>query len=287
MGHFEKLVVLTILFLSAVVLAVALNDQEAEPGDPLAAAGFDRDGAQALTPSAGERSTLSGPLAPGRAGPFDAGDAGDAGAAAGDAGAPLLDASLASAPRAERGPGRGALEPSAERSSAEPLPASGAAALRSDEGPRERILRSEVGLERAAGMEEFRVYRVASGDTWSGLAERFYGDGRFMTLLRSANEELDVLNESDSILVPVFDFTREAGSREPYRPREVPAAGAKTATAAAPGGVYVVQDGDNLTGISQKVYGTIKRWEDIYRANRDVLQDPDWLQVGMKLKLPE
>jgi nucleoid-associated protein YgaU len=268
MGNFEKLVVLTILFLSAIVLAVSLNDEEAKPEDPLAVASEETSGTIGPMPAPGTapeaRGTLTGPLR-----------AGDTGAA------PLLDARVGAGAES---PSRGTLEPRAEGSQAAAPEATPAPKGERGDG-RARILREESGLETASGMDDFRVYRVASGDTWSGLADRFYRDSRYMGLLRSANEELDVLKEGEAILVPVFDFTQEAGQRAPHQPRSAPV-GTVVVGAAVPGGVYVVRDGDNLTSISKAVFGTVKRWEDIYRENRDVLQDPDWLQVGMKLKLP-
>lgn len=49
---------------------------------------------------------------------------------------------------------------------------------------------------------------------------------------------------------------------------------------------YIVKSGDTLSGVSLKVFGTTRRYLEIYRANRDVLQDPDDLPVGTKLKIP-
>ena len=51
--------------------------------------------------------------------------------------------------------------------------------------------------------------------------------------------------------------------------------------------VYVVEKGDTLQGISDKVYGTTKKWKEIYEANRDVLESPDMIRPGQKLVIPE
>jgi nucleoid-associated protein YgaU len=48
----------------------------------------------------------------------------------------------------------------------------------------------------------------------------------------------------------------------------------------------VVVDGDTLTRISRKFYGTSARWEEILRANHDVLKDEKSLVVGSTLKIP-
>jgi len=49
---------------------------------------------------------------------------------------------------------------------------------------------------------------------------------------------------------------------------------------------YTVQTGDTLSKISQNVYGTTNRWQEIYDANRDQLKNPHDLKVGMTLKVP-
>lgn len=56
--------------------------------------------------------------------------------------------------------------------------------------------------------------------------------------------------------------------------------------AAAGGGqhTYTVESGDNLSKIAQK-YGT--NWKAIYDANRDILTDPDMIQPGQELKIPQ
>jgi len=52
--------------------------------------------------------------------------------------------------------------------------------------------------------------------------------------------------------------------------------------------IYVVKKGETLSQISQKpeVYGTSKRWKEIFEANRDQLTDPDKIIPGMKLRVP-
>jgi TPR repeat protein len=50
--------------------------------------------------------------------------------------------------------------------------------------------------------------------------------------------------------------------------------------------IHVVQDGDSLARISLEYYGTENRWQDIYDANRDVLDAAHSLKVGQLLKVP-
>jgi len=50
---------------------------------------------------------------------------------------------------------------------------------------------------------------------------------------------------------------------------------------------YVVQKGDTLQKISQKVFGTTQKWSSIYEANKHVLKSPDRIRPGQKLVIPK
>jgi len=49
---------------------------------------------------------------------------------------------------------------------------------------------------------------------------------------------------------------------------------------------YTVAKGDTLQKISNKFYGTTKRWMKIYEANKDVLRGPNKLYPGQILNIP-
>lgn len=49
---------------------------------------------------------------------------------------------------------------------------------------------------------------------------------------------------------------------------------------------HTVTEGDSLSRISMRYYGTPNRWQEIYNANRDVLQGSSVLRVGMQLRIP-
>ena len=50
---------------------------------------------------------------------------------------------------------------------------------------------------------------------------------------------------------------------------------------------YVVQKGDSLSKIAKQFYGTTSGWRKIYEANKDRIEDPDLIQPGWKLTIPE
>jgi nucleoid-associated protein YgaU len=51
--------------------------------------------------------------------------------------------------------------------------------------------------------------------------------------------------------------------------------------------IYVVQKGDTLSKIAKQFYGNTADWRLIYEANRDRIEDPDLIQPGWKLEIPE
>ena len=51
--------------------------------------------------------------------------------------------------------------------------------------------------------------------------------------------------------------------------------------------IYEVQPGDTLGKISQEFYGKASQYMKIFEANRDILDNPDLIKVGQKLKIPE
>jgi hypothetical protein len=78
-------------------------------------------------------------------------------------------------------------------------------------------------------------------------------------------------------------------------PAVVPVAGAPTAPAEQPTPLPVAQKerihtvvaGDTLGLLAEKYYGDFNKFNVIYEANRDILSDPDSLQLGQELKIPD
>lgn len=66
------------------------------------------------------------------------------------------------------------------------------------------------------------------------------------------------------------------------------AAVADEAVAEAPSApqTYIVQAGDSLSAISEKVYGDAKHWDTIFAHNRDKISDPNLIHPGQELLIP-
>jgi nucleoid-associated protein YgaU len=50
---------------------------------------------------------------------------------------------------------------------------------------------------------------------------------------------------------------------------------------------YTVKSGDTLSKIAREFLGDANSYMDIFNANRDVLSDPDRIQPGQVLKIPQ
>jgi hypothetical protein len=50
---------------------------------------------------------------------------------------------------------------------------------------------------------------------------------------------------------------------------------------------HIVGENDTLSDISQKYYGTSRKWRTIYEANKDTISNPDFLEKGAKLIIPD
>ena len=51
--------------------------------------------------------------------------------------------------------------------------------------------------------------------------------------------------------------------------------------------MYTVQKGDSLWKIAKRFYGNGEDWYRIHDANRNVIENPDLIQPGWKLRIPE
>ena len=50
---------------------------------------------------------------------------------------------------------------------------------------------------------------------------------------------------------------------------------------------YVIESGDTLSKIAKRVYGDAMQYTKIFEANREVIEDPDKIFVGQKIRIPK
>lgn len=71
--------------------------------------------------------------------------------------------------------------------------------------------------------------------------------------------------------------------------KPVAAAPAKVEAEAAPAGetIHEVVRGDTLGALAKKYYGKSSLYKKIFEANQDILDNPNLIKVGQKLRIPE
>ncbi len=116
-------------------------------------------------------------------------------------------------------------------------------------------------------------HTIASGDSFSSLALRYYGDANLFGAIQRANPGVDSGRLKIGQVVVIPDRTAAATISETPLP--------------SPGGTHTVASGETLSKIASRRLGRANLWEQIYSINRDVIgDDPANLKVGMVLKLP-
>ncbi|MBI3893398.1 MAG: LysM peptidoglycan-binding domain-containing protein [Candidatus Wallbacteria bacterium] len=125
-----------------------------------------------------------------------------------------------------------------------------------------------LGSPDSKNLVESTTYTVKPGDTLYGIALQFFGDGfRWPDIFNANRDQI----ENPDLIFPGQVFKIPRGQK-----RDLPVQG-----------TYTVHAGDTLAGISQKVYGTPDRWQEIYAANADRIRDPSNLDEGTQLRIPK
>ena len=88
-------------------------------------------------------------------------------------------------------------------------------------------------------------------------------------------EQLRLVNPTEDDVVAEIDI------------REAQAAAAAVGGGSVPAVTYTVKPGDTLSKISREQYGSPNEYMRIFYANRDKLNDPDKIQVGQQLTIPD
>lgn len=132
----------------------------------------------------------------------------------------------------------------------------------------------------------FTRHTVERGDTLESISRKYYGTSRHAQAIAKANSMMDTtkLKIGRELLVPkdpanIQGIPTGEPSSTPPNPGDKPSGESGSRE-------YVVRDGDTLSEISKRMYGTIRYTDVIYEANKDVLSSPDGVKPGQKLRIP-
>ncbi len=134
---------------------------------------------------------------------------------------------------------------------------------------------------------ERRVYKIRSGDSFAGLAQRWFGSERYWRAIAQANPSIDParLRVEQEIRLPTMDELRRFAPSSATAAAATPPAGTARGDAPRDGEPrHVVRSGESLSTIAQRHYGSAVHWRYLYDQNVSVIGDnPDKLAAGMEL----
>jgi nucleoid-associated protein YgaU len=130
-------------------------------------------------------------------------------------------------------------------------------------------------------------HKVAAGETLTAIARKHYdGDGNMWRSIRDANPGKVGSNGEvvQGVVLTIPKRTSEAGDPTvqivggngdgPERPRRQRVR------------MITVQEGDSLSELASEHLGSAGKWPQIMAVNSDVLEKPEQLRAGMKLRIP-
>ena len=136
---------------------------------------------------------------------------------------------------------------------------------------------SKITKNKILVQKPLKVYVAEEGDDLWHIAEKFYGSGFNAFDISVANKITDasLIETGQKIIIPQVT---------PRAPTVGDISAISTSQVTYVEDKYVVQPGDSLSIISQKVYGDLFAWPRIMNANN--LFTPDAIESGMVLIIP-
>ncbi|NBB84094.1 MAG: LysM peptidoglycan-binding domain-containing protein, partial [Alphaproteobacteria bacterium] len=145
-----------------------------------------------------------------------------------------------------------------------------------------------------------RYHHVERGETLSSIAQRYYGDSDYWRTIYEANPRdlipaPERLGVGVRIVIPMRRDDGPAGAAGPgagdadaeaSTPR-VDSSGPTDRSGRSGARSYTIQRGDTLSELAQRLMGSAGKWHELYDMNRDRIDDPDVLQAGVTIVVPE
>lgn len=145
-----------------------------------------------------------------------------------------------------------------------------------------RVLPVKVG-----GLKHVEASIDGKTVTLTGEAETLEAKGAAMATFNQLVKTENTFNKI-KVAAPAAPPAAPVAAASPAAPAPAPAAAAAPAAAPAGAGkVHVVEKGDTLSAIAKRYYGKAGLYTKIFDANRDVLDDPNLIKPGQKLRIPD
>lgn len=136
-------------------------------------------------------------------------------------------------------------------------------------------LRRELEGARAAQSRQAEASAAQERERAALIAQLRTENGALAARLTQTQGTIDQIAGSLRLAGPAASIV--ASGVAPTGPVPAPAAEVRT---------HTVAQGDSLSRLSQRYYGTPNRWQEIYQANSEVLQNSSTLRIGQQLRIP-
>jgi len=133
---------------------------------------------------------------------------------------------------------------------------------------------------RSASRSGGKIYTVVKGDYLLKISKKVYGAERHWRKIYNANRNKfsgDTKRVMPGIKLYIPPIAASAPTKRETR---------EVRTVAGESGLYTVKTSDTLTRIAIAHYKDPNKWVLIYKANKDIINDPDILISGTRIRLP-
>ena len=160
-----------------------------------------------------------------------------------------------------------------------------------------QIILREFGAKdpaaRTARPEQFVDVSIVKELDGSGFIDRLYKSAPVAKAVPPRTESVPAPAVAVAAKPQIADVkTKPVAIEEKAKPaaKQVPATSDKAQTSAPVGKSasqdYIVKPGDTLSRLAEQFYNAGNKWGKIYEANKDVVKNPDYIYIGMKLVIP-
>ncbi len=140
--------------------------------------------------------------------------------------------------------------------------------VRAEESKVEEIVvdTKKINISEVAETGDVKIYKVKKGETLMQIAFKIYGDISKWKELKKLNEEKVSMN---ALLNPGMSIKYNAPASEfVWNPE---------------GNPYLIKNGETLGTISNTVYQTPKKWNEIWKNNKPLIKNPNLIYSGFTL----
>ncbi|MDQ4122769.1 MAG: LysM peptidoglycan-binding domain-containing protein [Acidobacteriota bacterium] len=147
-------------------------------------------------------------------------------------------------------------------------------------GSSEAQQQTENSEQKFARLKEKYLSALNMADSMGARVDALYVEGDRLIVRITASDQSaadQIVGAFNSVDASYGDLDLQVSAQQQY----------EQAAATQQQQTYTVQSGDSLWKIAKNHYGDGARYMEIFYANRDKIRDPDMIQVGQELVIPQ